>query len=195
MPAFDNFDRGAGQRPREKIEYPVRNHLVADGNVSIRSITNHDADGKVFSVSTGGAAFGASWVDVKVRPTVDTYIGANATVEAGGTIALLSLHNRDAVTLAPLTTMWNYLGNDGVPTSVEVNRGARAYGEAPAVAYVPILDDAAVLALTRLTSRHMVVAYCATPDLLRDRLALPGVAIEQAPDRLLAEFPRIVAGL
>jgi adenine-specific DNA-methyltransferase len=33
------------------------------------------------------------------------------------------------------------------------------------------------------------------PDLLRDQLALPGPPIERVPDKLLTDFPRIVAGL
>ena len=107
--------------------------VVADGNVSITSASNHDADGSVFSVSTGGGAFGTSWVEVKVRPTVDTYIGGSATVTAGGAIALLAVHNRDVVSYSPLTTSWSYLGNEGAPEAVSVNRGARAYGEAPSV--------------------------------------------------------------
>ena len=53
----------------------------------------------------------------------------------------------------------------------------------------------AVDQLRDIATRHMMVGYCAVPDLLRDRLGLAAVAIEQIPDRLLADFPRVVAGL
>lgn len=78
---------------------------------------------------------------------------------------------------------------------VQVSFPADTDPEAPAVVYVPSIDDAAVDELRDIATRHMVVAYCAVPDLLRDRLGLAAVAIKQVPDRLLADFPRVVAGL
>jgi hypothetical protein len=94
----------------------------------------------VFSVSVGGGAFGASWVDVKVRPEIDAYIaGGGSTIEAGGNISVIALHNRSPLTYAPLTGTWTYLedisSGFGVK-NVNVDRGARAYAQAPSAGVV-----------------------------------------------------------
>src|SRR6185503_17803041 len=114
--------------------------VEATGDVTVLAGTSHDADGKVFSVSVGGGAFGASWVDVKVRPEIDAYIaGGGSTIEAGGNISVIALHNRSPLTYAPLTGTWTYLedisSGFGVK-NVTVDRGARAYAQAPSAGVV-----------------------------------------------------------
>jgi adenine-specific DNA-methyltransferase len=68
-------------------------------------------------------------------------------------------------------------------------------GEEPTVAFVPDPTDAEVVELRRLASEGPVIAFTPVPGLLRDALALPAVPIEQVPNQLLAEFPRLIAGL
>lgn len=63
------------------------------------------------------------------------------------------------------------------------------------LAYVPLASEAAVNALRQLAAAGPVTVFSPVPALLRDALALPAVPIEQVPNILLADFPRLIAGL
>ena len=67
--------------------------------------------------------------------------------------------------------------------------------DAPTLVYVPHVTDEAVTQLRQLATRGPVAAFAPAPGLLRDILAMPTVPVEKVPDRLLAEFPRTVAGI
>lgn len=67
--------------------------------------------------------------------------------------------------------------------------------EAPALAYVTEVTDEAVATLRSLVDRGPLVCVASVPGLLRDRLDNEAVPVGQVPDRLLDEFPRVVAGL
>lgn len=62
------------------------------------------------------------------------------------------------------------------------------------LAYVPRATEASTTRLRQLAMCGPVIAFSPVPGLLRDMLAMPAVAIEQVPDRLLAEFPRTAMG-
>jgi len=79
--------------------------------------------------------------------------------------------------------------------TVQISRPGTDQADDPVVVYVPQVADAAVREIQRLAATSAVATYCPTPGPLRDQLELPSVTIDQTPDRLLAEFPRIVAGL
>ncbi|MCX7384025.1 MAG: site-specific DNA-methyltransferase [Alphaproteobacteria bacterium] len=78
---------------------------------------------------------------------------------------------------------------------LQLSLPAEAEAAEPAVAYLPVVDDDAIQALGALLRDRVLVIHCPVPDLLRDRMDLLGVPVEQTPDRLLAEFPRVVAGV
>jgi len=78
---------------------------------------------------------------------------------------------------------------------VQVSRPAADQPEDSIMAYVPRPDDEAMIALRALAAEGALVVFTPVPGRVRDALAMPGVPIEIVPDRLLAEFPRIVAGL
>ena len=65
----------------------------------------------------------------------------------------------------------------------------------PIIAYVPDPTDLAVEALRRLATTGAIVGFCPVPGRLRDALCMPEVPIEQVPNQLLAEFPRLIGGL
>jgi adenine-specific DNA-methyltransferase len=65
----------------------------------------------------------------------------------------------------------------------------------PILAFVPHPNEGAFEQLQSLSREGNLTVYTPVPSHVRDVLAMPGVPIEQVPDRLLAEFPRIVAGL
>lgn len=65
----------------------------------------------------------------------------------------------------------------------------------PAVAYTSMPGSEAVAALERLAANGPVVAFCPVPGVLRDALTVPGIAVEQVPGPLLAEFASLIAGI
>lgn len=65
----------------------------------------------------------------------------------------------------------------------------------PIVAYVPDPNDPAIEILRGLAGAGAIVAFCPVPGRLRDALSMPEIPIEQVPNQLLAEFPRLIAGL
>ncbi len=64
----------------------------------------------------------------------------------------------------------------------------------PALAFVPQVTAAAIEKLRGIALENVVTAFTPAPGSLSDLLGMPSVAIEQVPDRLLAEFPRQMAG-
>lgn len=78
---------------------------------------------------------------------------------------------------------------------VQVSRPAADQSEDSILAYAPRPDDGAMGALRALAAEGALVVFTPVPGRVRDALAMPAVPIEAVPDRLLAEFPRIVAGL
>lgn len=65
----------------------------------------------------------------------------------------------------------------------------------PIIAFLPRVTEEAVAQLRQLAVLGSLVAFSPAPALLRDALAMPTVPVEQVPDRLLAEFPQLIAGL
>ena len=65
----------------------------------------------------------------------------------------------------------------------------------PAVAFAPSPTPEAAAALERLAGSGPVVAFCPVPGVLRDALTVPGIAVEQVPGPLLAEFSSLIAGI
>ena len=63
------------------------------------------------------------------------------------------------------------------------------------VAYAAAATDDVVDKIQDLAKAGSVIAFSPVPALLRDALGLPAVAIEQVPNVLLSEFPRLIAGL
>jgi adenine-specific DNA-methyltransferase len=80
-------------------------------------------------------------------------------------------------------------------SAVQVSMPTQDDTGSPALAFVPEVSEAAVEQLRALASVNIVSVFTPAPGNLRDLLGMPNVAIEQIPDRLLAEFPRHVAGL
>ncbi|MGG5809153.1 site-specific DNA-methyltransferase [Falsiroseomonas sp. CW058] len=65
----------------------------------------------------------------------------------------------------------------------------------PIIAFLPRVTEEAVAQLRQLAVLGSLVAFSPAPALLRDALDMPAVPVEQVPDRLLAEFPQLIAGL
>jgi hypothetical protein len=70
---------------------------------------------------------------------------------------------------------------------------AAADDDGATLAYAPLVTEA-VLAKLRTLSRPVII-FTPTPGVIRDAIQDIGITIELAPDRLLAEFRRNVAGL
>ncbi|MBI4790757.1 MAG: hypothetical protein HY782_27325, partial [Chloroflexi bacterium] len=70
-------------------------HIRVTGNVTLLSSSVVNLELQSYGVAVGAGALGGSASVGKVIPTVKTLVGDNATIVAGGSITLLSLHNFD----------------------------------------------------------------------------------------------------
>ncbi|MEX0958007.1 MAG: LEPR-XLL domain-containing protein [Burkholderiales bacterium] len=93
---------GAGNGATVSISPTVSGYIGAGADVDAGNdvaVTAHseaDADADARGVSVGiGISIGVSIVRAEIAPTVTTYIGAGASVDAGGDVILGSLHNVD----------------------------------------------------------------------------------------------------
>jgi hypothetical protein len=68
-------------------------NVQVTGNVGLTADAETGATTYVFALSIGGLTAGLSRSNATDSPTVDSHVGAGATVNAGGGISLMSLHN------------------------------------------------------------------------------------------------------
>ena len=72
-------------------------HITVGGNFSIRTLSEGSATAEARGIAGAiGFAVGVSLAEAVVTPTVRTYIGTGASITAGGSITVETLHNYDA---------------------------------------------------------------------------------------------------
>ena len=67
--------------------------VTITGDLGIKSKVLDDATADAVGVSIGVGSAGVSWAEATLDPTIRTYIGSDAIINAQGDISLLSLHN------------------------------------------------------------------------------------------------------
>lgn len=139
----------------------------------------------------------------RIRRVIDGYADVDGT---GGDFAYLRARRLDwndvLYDLTP-NDLWALLqlrhdrplGVYDPNSAVQVSYPPKDRAEEPIITFIPAPSDAAVAQLRRLAALGNVTAFTPAPGVLRDMLDMPNVPVEHIPDRLLAEFPRIVAGL
>src|SRR5262249_10027315 len=69
---------------------------VTNGNFAIRTLSQSSATAVSNGIAlSGGVSVGVSLAKAVVKPTIGTYIGANATINASGSITIETLQNED----------------------------------------------------------------------------------------------------